>query len=48
MINNIEKGSWKKVYQNGFDAYGNKISLHYFQSKSGKIFNLKVKNKWST
>ena len=37
-----ESGKWCKVYKDGF--VGNKaVSLHYFQSQSGKIFDFKVK-----
>jgi filamentous hemagglutinin len=43
----IEPGKWKKVYQDGFDASGNTLSIHYFQSQSGKVFNVKVKWGWS-
>ena len=43
-----EGGKWWKVYQNGYDAYGNKVSLHYFQSDSGKVFDLWVcRGRWS-
>ena len=46
-LRGIEQGLWKKVYQNGWDAYGNKISIHYFQSKSGQVFDLKIVYYWS-
>jgi len=46
-LRQIEVGKWKKVYQDGFDASGNLISIHYFQSQSGKVFNVKVKCGWS-
>ncbi|HCW2668717.1 TPA: hypothetical protein OXB34_001938 [Enterococcus faecalis] len=46
-LKKIESGEWKKVYKDGYDKNGNKISIHYFQSKSGKVFDVKVKNKWS-
>ena len=46
-LRGIEQGLWKKVYQNGWDAYGNKISIHYCQSKSGQVFDLWVKKGWS-
>jgi len=42
----IDPGKWYKVYQNGFDKWGDKITLHYFQSQSGKIFDLWVKSGW--
>ena len=43
----IESGTWKKVYKDGYDELGNKISIHYFQSQLGKVFDVKVKNGWS-
>jgi hypothetical protein len=46
-LRKIEQGQWKKVYQNGYDSSGNKISIHYFQSQSGRVFNVKVKPGWS-
>ncbi|OJG85757.1 hypothetical protein RV13_GL000828 [Enterococcus raffinosus] len=46
-LRKIEPGEWKKVYKDGYDKYGNKVSIHYFESKSGKVFDVKVKNKWS-
>ena len=46
-LRKIEKGDWKKVYKDGYDISGNKISIHYFQSKSGKVFNVKIKPYWS-
>lgn len=46
-LRQVERGTWKKVYKNGYDKNGNKISIHYFESKSGKVFNVKVKNGWS-
>lgn len=46
-LRKIESGEWKKVYKDGYDSKGNKNSIHYFQSKSGKVFDVKVKNYWS-
>lgn len=46
-LRKVEAGEWKKVYKDGYDNAGNKISIHYFQSKSGKVFNVKVKSNWS-
>jgi RHS repeat-associated protein len=43
----IESGTWNKIYKDGMDANGNKISVHYFQSQSGQVFNVKTKNGWS-
>lgn len=39
--------NWKKVYQNGY-INGQKVSLHYFQDATGKIFDFKIKyGRWS-
>ena len=46
-LREVEPGRWKKVYKNGFDANGNRISIHYFESPSGKVFDVKVKQGWS-
>jgi hypothetical protein len=46
-LRKIEKGQWKKVYKDGYDSSGKKISIHYFQSESGKVFDVKVKKGWS-
>ena len=46
-LRKVEQGQWKKVYQNGYDSSGNKVSIHYFQSQSGRVFNVKVKPGWS-
>ena len=46
-LRRIESGEWKKIYKDGYDSLGNKISIHYFQSKSGKVFDVKVKSGWS-
>ncbi|MEK3947976.1 polymorphic toxin-type HINT domain-containing protein [Paenibacillus sp. FSL H7-0703] len=43
----IESGTWHKIYKDGVGANGKKISIHYFQSQSGQVFNVKVKNGWS-
>lgn len=41
-----EPGEWKKVYEDGYS--GNRaVSVHYCRSKSGKIFDLDVKQGWS-
>jgi long-subunit acyl-CoA synthetase (AMP-forming) len=38
---------WKKVYQNGW-IDGQKVSLHYFQDVSGKVFDFAIKyGRWS-
>ena len=46
-LRGIEAGNWKKIYKDGYDAYGNEVSIHYFQSESGKVFDVKVKPGWS-
>ena len=46
-LREIEPGKRTKVYKDGYDSSGNKISIHYFQSQSGKVFNVKVKPGWS-
>ena len=46
-LRNVESGKWQKIYKDGYDKFGNKISIHYFKSDSGKVFNVKVKNGWS-
>ncbi|MDD3894011.1 MAG: RHS repeat-associated core domain-containing protein, partial [Syntrophomonadaceae bacterium] len=46
-LKQVESGQWKKVYKDGFDANGNKVSIHYFESPSGKVFDVKVKTGWS-
>lgn len=46
-LREIESGTWKKIYKDGYDAFGNKISIHYFQSQSGKVFDVKIKIGWS-
>jgi hypothetical protein len=46
-LREIEAGEWRKVYSDGRDGNGRTISLHYFQSASGKVFDVKVKLGWS-
>ena len=46
-LRELEAGIWKKVYKDGYNMYGEEISIHYFQSESGKVFNVKVKSGWS-
>lgn len=41
-----EPGEWKKVYEDGYSR-GRAVSVHYFRSRSGKIFDLDVKLGWS-
>ncbi|MCL2354593.1 MAG: RHS repeat-associated core domain-containing protein [Oscillospiraceae bacterium] len=46
-LRRVEAGEWHKVYRDGFDAAGNRVSIHYFQSKSGTVFDVQVKQGWS-
>jgi hypothetical protein len=45
-LRNIEPGKWVKVYKDGY-VNGQKVSIHYFQSQSGKVFDVGVKSGWS-
>lgn len=45
-LRKIERGRWMKVYENGYVG-GREASIHYFESPSGKVFDLKVKSGWS-
>ncbi len=39
---------WQKVYQDGFDGSGNRVSFHYFtDTKTGQTWGGKIKNGWS-
>ena len=42
----IESGEWRKVYQDGYSG-DELISVHYFESPSGRVFDVKVKSGWS-
>jgi hypothetical protein len=44
-LREIESGKWYKVYYDG-TVNGKKVSLHYFESQSGVVFN--PKTKWGT
>ncbi|WP_238456761.1 RHS repeat-associated core domain-containing protein [Desulforamulus aeronauticus] len=46
-LREVESGQWKKIYKDGYDFNGKKISIHYFESQSGKVFDVKVKSGWS-
>ena len=46
-LRKIESGEWKKVYKDGYNSSGDKVSIHYFESQSGKVFDVKVKPGWS-
>ncbi|WP_437875556.1 toxin TcdB middle/N-terminal domain-containing protein [Sorangium sp. So ce513] len=45
-LRKVEPGKWQKVYKDGWVG-SEKVSVHYFQSESGKVFNVKVKPGWS-
>ncbi|AKQ67284.1 hypothetical protein A176_004196 [Myxococcus hansupus] len=45
-LREAEPGVWNKVYKDGWVG-SDKVSLHYFESASGKVFNFKVKPGWS-
>lgn len=45
-LREVEPGAWNKVYKDGWVG-SEKVSLHYFESASGKVFNFKVKPGWS-
>lgn len=45
-LREIEPGNWQKVYKDGW-LDSEKVSLHYFESPSGRVFNFKVKPGWS-
>lgn len=37
-LRQIESGTWKKVYKDRYDKNNENISIHYFQSKSGLVY----------
>ena len=45
-LREIEPGNWHKVYKDGWIG-SKKVSLHYFESPSGKVFDFKIKLEWS-
>ena len=46
-LNAWEPGPWKKIYQDGYNSAGRRISIHFNRCPSGKVFNVKVKSGWS-
>ena len=40
------KGNWKKIYKDGWSD-NERVSIHYFESKSGTVVDVKVKKGWS-
>ena len=47
LLRKIEPGTWKKVYKDGYNAYGEKNSIHLFQSQPGRVYDVKYKYCWS-
>ncbi len=47
-LRKVESGEWTKVLKNGYDKYGNEVSVHYFKSKTGKVFDVETHPGWST
>jgi hypothetical protein len=45
-LRKVESGEWSKVYKDGYSG-SEEISIHYFESRSGKVFDVKVKRGWS-
>ncbi len=45
-LRQIEPGDWAKVYKDGWVG-ANRVSLHYFQSPSGQVFDFAIKPGWS-
>jgi filamentous hemagglutinin len=45
-LRSVEAGEWRKVYQDGYSR-GELVSVHYFESRSGRVFDVKVKSGWS-
>ncbi|MEZ4527771.1 MAG: RHS repeat-associated core domain-containing protein [Desulfobacterales bacterium] len=45
-LRQIEPGKWQKVYNNGW-ANGERVSIHFFRSESGKVFDVKTVQGWS-
>lgn len=45
-LRKVEPGDWRKVYKDGYSR-GEKVSLHYFESPSGRVFDVDVKKGWS-
>jgi RHS repeat-associated protein len=45
-LREIEPGNWQKVYKDG-TLDGKKVSIHYFESPSGQVFDVQIKPGWS-
>jgi filamentous hemagglutinin len=46
-LREVERGRWVKVCNDGYDNQNRKISIHFFRSQSGKVFDVKTYPKWS-
>jgi hypothetical protein len=46
-LREVEGGRWVKVYNDGYDNQNRKISIHFFRSQSGKVFDVKTYPDWS-
>jgi len=42
----IEPGKWQKVYKDGY-SNGQRVSIHFFESPTGRVFDVAVKPGWS-
>jgi hypothetical protein len=45
-LRKIEPRKWYKVYRDGYIG-ANKVSIHYFESATRRVFDVKVKDGWS-
>ena len=41
-LRKIEPSEWSKVYKDGYSG-SQEVSLHYFESGSGQVFDIKIK-----
>ncbi|SFN82542.1 hypothetical protein [Xenorhabdus japonica] len=46
-LRSVRAGQWYKIYKNGYSASNQRVSIHYFQHKSGLVFDVKVHRGWS-
>jgi RHS repeat-associated protein len=47
LLRTIEPSKWQKVYKNGW-INNRRVSIHYFESKSNRVFDVKTVTGWST
>jgi hypothetical protein len=45
-LRKIEPRKWYKVYRDGYIG-NNKVSIHYFESATRRVFDVKIKDGWS-